>query len=1210
MNKFDKSTQVRTAILFLSFFLSSYQLFSQTIDTLYTKSNRIKSMVGVKKIAEISERNRDTLKIKPFLEGNSGLTKCYIKQKQSNIWELKNKSGIKIEELTYNGTCLTNRKKWYSNGVLSFESNYKPNPEGIEYLPVFDGEYIENFESGLPKTKGSYVLNKKEGLWIEFSETGNKKSSITYKDGLESGKSTSCYKSGKIMSESNYVIIKNTTDEKADKLSKESNSNLVSVLNGVQTFYYENGFIKSKKNYKNGKLDGLSEEWSINEKKTSESYYKNDKINGIHREWYNDGVLKEEYTCKSVYDSIQKRYNQLYEGKYTKYKVNGDPKIITYYVNNKKHGTYTEFYDDVNIKQKEEQYDNGLNSGNFIRYSKSGDTLSLTQFSLVKVNDTIKSLKNGVEKNWYSKNQLQYVMYYENGLTQGLATRWYESGQKSSEDNYLNGLHIGKHISWNKDGSLKEEGEYIITNQESKQNLQNGIWKEYNENGKLLRFKQFKNGLLFLYEIYNEDGTLKSRTFYPDPKNGNYNGAYIETKYFSNGKISDECFYQNIKPIGMCSGFINGLELHYYINGNIKSVKNYNNGEIYGYSIEWLSDGSLLSFKNYKNYKNFEIINNAVLAKEFFDKYTNRPEPNGKLVNGKKEGLWVYWFDKEHKQFEMNFHDGILDSLFTAYYSNGKKMYEIEIRDGIKNGKYRTWYVNGNIKFNGIFVNGKVNGTTWSEYGESGNKILEIIYSKDDPKTLIQRKWYENGNPESENNYIKNFDTNGDSKTWYENGQLHSQWTCDSVAKSKKGVVYFKNGNKDYESQYINGKEQGEYWRWYENGNKSQLITYDNGKKNGKFLRWYEDGKPMLEGSYINDQEDGIWITYDKDGKLTKKTYSNGYKPYVPSQYCECIDSTKYKLNYAPMIKGLATLDVLRNWSFNFHAPIDEFYNNLFYINYQSSGGQNATFQSFKIIAFSPIYLKIPDENGIKMIFNPCKKITNSETRMQFRLNYNQDDKRSVKASLETNKIAIEFDPKLLHIWDKEQSKPALNDKNELMPSQILLTCEEVNYNADDHIQIDGIKDQCFSTSEIGNTGFLVDLQDVILDLDVTTNPDEINDSISNLWSSESPEQFVGAFTPKATFTMPKGFFNTQLLLQAEGQSLFVSNQSICGKLLFKTAQNPDKTFTTQISDGNNIVFSSDEFTKKLKEKGFTISKTEYNVRTKRFIVYFNYRLK
>jgi antitoxin component YwqK of YwqJK toxin-antitoxin module len=62
-------------------------------------------------------------------------------------------------------------------------------------------------------------------------------------------------------------------------------------LNGLSEKWYKDGNLHSISNYKNGKKDGLYEQWWENDMLSTRCNYKNDKLNGLYEEWHKCGVL-------------------------------------------------------------------------------------------------------------------------------------------------------------------------------------------------------------------------------------------------------------------------------------------------------------------------------------------------------------------------------------------------------------------------------------------------------------------------------------------------------------------------------------------------------------------------------------------------------------------------------------------------------------------------------------------------------------------------------------------------------------------------------------------------------------------------------------------------------------------------------------------------------------------------------------------------------
>ena len=107
----------------------------------------------------------------------------------------------------------------------------------------------------------------------------------------------------------------------------------------------------------------------------------------------------------------------------------------------------------------------------------------------------------------------------------------------------------------------------------------------------------------------------------------------------------------------------------------------------------------------------------------------------GKVVNEKKEGLWVRWYESGEKQGEYSYHENKLNGLATQwfkngvvqalakyrdnqfidtlkfFFSNGKPNYiKYFTYDGLQNGKFIIWHQNGNVSQLGYYIRGKEDG--------------------------------------------------------------------------------------------------------------------------------------------------------------------------------------------------------------------------------------------------------------------------------------------------------------------------------------------------------------------------------------------------------------------------------------------------------------------------------------------------------------------
>ena len=75
----------------------------------------------------------------------------------------------------------------------------------------------------------------------------------------------------------------------------------------------------------------------------------------------------------------------------------------------------------------------------------------------------------------------------------------------------------------------------------------------------------------------------------------------------------------------------------------------------------------------------------------------------------------------------------------------------------------------------------------------------------------------------------------------------------------------YEDEQKEYETRYKDGKENGLCTRWYENGQKGYEIRYKDGELNGLYTYWYENGQIECEGFFKDGEADDTWTELDEN---------------------------------------------------------------------------------------------------------------------------------------------------------------------------------------------------------------------------------------------------------------------------------------------------------------------------------------------------------
>ena len=137
---------------------------------------------------------------------------------------------------------------------------------------------------------------------------------------------------------------------------------------------------------------------------------------------------------------------------------------------------------------------------------------------------------------------------------------------------------------------------------------------------------------------------------------------------------------------------------------------------------------------------------------------------------------------------------------------------------------------------------------------------------------------------------IANADT---ANTTNRNGVLYQN---DSIFSGTM-VSFFKGTNDTSEiANYKNGKEDGEWRKYYSNKTLKEKRQYTNGLKTGELLSWWENGNKRLHYFFEADEYSGTCREWNENGLLVKRmNYSKGHEE-GPQQWW--YDDGKIKANY------------------------------------------------------------------------------------------------------------------------------------------------------------------------------------------------------------------------------------------------------------------------------------------------------------------------
>ena len=318
---------------------------------------------------------------------------------------------------------------FYRNGIKKWEIEYKDGRR--------DGILLLWADNGVLYKKLSYVRGLKEGPYQTFRihshrdlrlpGDGSLVSEVGYLAGVKEGEEIEWYPHGWI--KMRRVYVNGLLDGQA-----------VSYFNGK---YGADGYpiddgspqkVMSENYYINGLLNGTSITYNEDGKIHSMGEYIDGKMNGLHKQWYKDGTLKEE-----KHYQLGKR-----NGKWRIWHPNGQLESSRFYENDHLMGDYQEWWED-GTQHRIRSFKMGDSDGLSLVWHPNG-TLSS---SVVYVDGKYE----GEFKAWHPNGSLYFESNYVDGKKEGEERIWWDNGVQKSITNYSGGKSSGPVQKWDKDGN-------------------------------------------------------------------------------------------------------------------------------------------------------------------------------------------------------------------------------------------------------------------------------------------------------------------------------------------------------------------------------------------------------------------------------------------------------------------------------------------------------------------------------------------------------------------------------------------------------------------------------------------------------------------------------------------------------------------------------------------------------------------------------------
>lgn len=471
--------------------------------------------------------------------------------------------------------------------------------------------------------------------------------------------------------------------------------------NGYNKFYYPNGKMSSEGTMRNGKPDGF---WKT---------------------YYPSGVIKSEGD----------RTNHLLDSIWVFYNESGDTLQKVSYILGKRNG-YTFGYNVLNPVDpmtrgriiSKELYLNDKREGTSYYFHQNGRLKEEVQFAGNK--------RNGVSKEFDENGLLITVQIFNNGvlvdrekinredkdgLKQGIWREYYANGKVKSEINYENDILNGPYKEFDEDGNIKVLLQYangLLVVEQDTTGMDIEIRNRYDNDGNLSYSGSYRNEIpVGIHRMYDKTGKVINAVLYND--DGTRSGEGIITNegrkegewkyFFSDGSIRSTGNYNN--------NLQSGTWKFYYNNGKTEQTGVYKNGKTDGLWKWYFENGDLKREEEYFEgreegiFVEYDTLGGVIV--------------NGSYFDGQKEGDWFYKIGDyvEKGKYVADLKDG----KWQSFYKDGKLKYEGNYIQDNPDGEHVFYYSNGQIKEINYYVMG-ICEKNWRKYDENGLLLLTITY--------------------------------------------------------------------------------------------------------------------------------------------------------------------------------------------------------------------------------------------------------------------------------------------------------------------------------------------------------------------------------------------------------------------------------------------------------------------------------------------------
>jgi antitoxin component YwqK of YwqJK toxin-antitoxin module len=433
------------------------------------------------------------------------------------------------------------------------------------------------------------------------------------------------------------------------------------------------------------------------------------------------------------------------------------------YRDGKLHGLRETFHQSNGQLESSQNFIDGAGDGLWEFFDMYGNLIRTVTYRNGEEVEEVRPEGSGVHEEFHRNGQLSIRGNLIGGERDGLWEEFDDNGQLKVRENYVGGERDGLRENFDINGT----GRYLRRTYSDGE--LDGLWEDFTGSGQLTEIRSYIDGkpdglwATFAGPNMLGDGSFLSRRTFRNGVNVWGHEIYdrqgrLEDIRFEGRSIFEQRYGEPRAPSGelvdrggnilvewngplagaACCGEV--IMREFYVDGQLKSRRNYWRGYPRGLWEEFDQNGNLTKSRMFRNTRqpggggsSVEIRPDGTedgLWEAFYDNGQLKVREN--YVGGERNGLREEFHPNGQLKFRRTYSDGELDGLWEDYHENDQweESHLKERRnyvDGELDGLHEIFHENGQLSERGNFIDGKQDGL-FEFFDENGNLTNTVTY--------------------------------------------------------------------------------------------------------------------------------------------------------------------------------------------------------------------------------------------------------------------------------------------------------------------------------------------------------------------------------------------------------------------------------------------------------------------------------------------------